>query len=100
MTSSDAIRMARSSDSTTSHDAAEKKAPTVANDYAVMLSTLALSGRALTATELEMQCKTQGRAISVHKRAVECERRGLVVRCEPRRCSVTGYRAATWRTKP
>jgi predicted molibdopterin-dependent oxidoreductase YjgC len=93
-------RMARTTDPSTSHEAAEKKAPRLANDYAVILGTLATASEPLTASEIDREHRRQGLMVSpAHKRCVELERRGLVVRCEPRVCSVTGYKAATWRIK-
>jgi hypothetical protein len=94
-------RMARTTDPSTSHEAAEKKAPRRASDYAVILGTLVITRNyPMTASEIDREHGHQGLSVSpAHKRLPELARQGLVVRCEPRVCSVTGYKAATWRIK-
>jgi hypothetical protein len=95
-------RRFRTTDPATSAEAAERVEPRVANDYAVILGTLAAAPHPLTANEIDTdnRWREPGRKVSpAHKRLPEMERQGLVVRDAVRKCGVTGYKATTWRVR-
>jgi hypothetical protein len=87
--------LARKTDPETSHEAGEYVRPKLPHQHALILSAMVRRQRPLTASEIEMDCDRA----EPHKRLRDMERLGLVVRCDPRFCTVTGRRATTWRIK-
>lgn len=89
--------LARHTDPATSHDAGEAIRPKLPRQHTLLLSEMVRFGdRPRTASEIEQAAEVH---VCPHKRLPEMERLGLVVRWLPRRCTVTGVRATTWRMK-
>lgn len=89
----------RSTDPQTSVEAAEKVVPKVASDTARIYSVLVEHGP-LTASEIDFEVKTYTRESSpAHKRCADLLRQKLIEKGDVRVCSVTGYRATTWRVR-
>lgn len=94
----DAKKLARTTDPATSHDGAGS----IVNLRAKMQRWAARCVRespGKTVSELaQIYCPDDPRRIN--RRLTECDRAGTVVRGEPRRCGVTGRRAAVWYPPP
>lgn len=93
----DFATIARPTDPATSHQAAAEVAAKLGTLQQAFVNEC-WDTKPLTASEIAANCATcyGGLAESYRKRSKELVRRGLVLECPPRRCSITGKMATTY----